>query len=180
LDLKANLLSDWDEVGSVARCLPHLRRLDLGGNRFRYELPLPDTLAFALGSLRVLAVNSCGLRSWRQLSAFGAAAPLLEEVYAANNDLSDVLAATGRKSNAEALTDETAVTAAAPRNGEGSSSKDLHEFALAPPPESVFAALRVLDVSETGLTEWRQAAAFAALPRLASLSLNHNRIAAVD
>eukprot|EP00752_Nemacystus_decipiens_P012382 g10974.t1 len=150
VDLKANLLSDWQEVGLIASQTPLLEILSVGSNRFTTREGVPPSLASgACSSLRVLEITSCGIASWSQVAMLGAWAPSLEELYAADNNVSDV----------------GEVAAASSTNGNKVDG---------------FRRLRSLDLSETELSSWQQVACFSALPVLSTLLLNHNRIPDVE
>ncbi|CAN0301222.1 unnamed protein product [Pylaiella littoralis] len=146
VDLKANLLSDWQEVGLIASQMPLLEILSVGSNRFRTPEEVPSSLeSGACDHLRVLEVTSCGITSWSQVAMLGEWAPSLEELYAADNSVSDVV-------------NVVAASTSGNTKVEG------------------FRRLKSLDLSETGLTSWEQVACFSALPVLATLLLNHNRV----
>ncbi|CAM9851196.1 unnamed protein product [Hapterophycus canaliculatus] len=82
-------------------------------------------------------------------------APSLEELYAADNSVSDVTEVLGSSTSRDKNDDDL-------RKVEG------------------FRRLKALDLSETGLTSWEQVACFSALPLLTTLLLNHNRLSDVD
>ncbi|CAB1119573.1 unnamed protein product [Ectocarpus sp. CCAP 1310/34] len=156
VDLKANLLSDWQEVGLIASQTPLLEILSVGSNMFKTPEGVPPSLSSgACGRLRVLEITSCGITSWSQVAMLGEWAPSLEELYAADNDVSDV---------------SDVVAPSTSGNGHPSGEKRVGGFRR----------LIALDLSETELTSWEQVACFSALPALSTLLLNHNRVADVD
>ncbi len=75
LDLKSNLLSDWQEIAILCRALPNLQVLLLGGNRLG---PAPMSLADDImaspfgrkGFSQLLSLELSGVRlsSWSQVS----------------------------------------------------------------------------------------------------------------
>ncbi|CAM9442759.1 unnamed protein product [Ectocarpus sp. 12 AP-2014] len=157
VDLKANLLSDWQEVGLIASQTPLLEILSVGSNMFKTPEGVPPSLSSgACDRLRVLEITSCGITSWSQVAMLGEWAPSLEELYAADNNVSDV-------------TD----VLAPPMSGNGHSSGEKRVGG--------FRRLIALDLSETELTSWeQQVACFSTLPALSTLLLNHNRVTDVD
>ncbi|CAM9628636.1 unnamed protein product, partial [Laminaria digitata] len=68
VDLKGNLLSDWQEIGLVASQMPLLEILSVGSNRMKPPTGVPSSLSGgACDHLRVLEIGSCGIRSWSQV-----------------------------------------------------------------------------------------------------------------
>ncbi|CAM9155751.1 unnamed protein product [Ectocarpus sp. 4 AP-2014] len=157
VDLKANLLSDWQEVGLIASQTPLLEILSVGSNMFKTPEGVPPSLSSgACDRLRVLEITSCGITSWSQVAMLGEWAPSLKELYASDNNVSDV-------------TDVVAL----PTSGNGHPNGEKRVGG--------FRHLITLDLSETELTSWeQQVACFSALPALSTLLLNHNRVTDVD
>ncbi|CAM9849958.1 unnamed protein product [Ascophyllum nodosum] len=92
VDLKANLLSEWQQVGLIASQIPVMEVLSIGGNKMKHPDTVPPSIASGTCSrLRVLEMTSCGITSWSQVAMLSGWAPSLEELCAADNDLSDVL-----------------------------------------------------------------------------------------
>ncbi|KAG5177088.1 putative beta-tubulin folding cofactor E [Tribonema minus] len=195
LDLKDNLLSDWQEtfevkmstacpahsfmktvecnvkyevVAAIGRSLPNLRTLALAGNKMQpLPRPAPPLLAGAFDQLEALVLNSAGLKSWRDVATLVPLLPALRELYLASNRLGDVLQVSSADT---ALSTDATAAATAPgtgaRGGSGIRVAGMDQ-------------LRVLDLSDCGLDSWEQVVAFAALPALVSLILNHNPIPSV-
>lgn len=92
LDLQENLLSSWSQVGAIAAQLPLLSSLLLHGNRLEPLLPsvLAVVPATCFDSLRVLALNGCGLRSWKEVVLLESRLPKVEELYLAANNFADL------------------------------------------------------------------------------------------
>eukprot|EP00611_Tribonema_gayanum_P007865 TRINITY_DN172_c0_g1_i8.p1 TRINITY_DN172_c0_g1~~TRINITY_DN172_c0_g1_i8.p1 ORF type:complete len:350 (-),score=107.43 TRINITY_DN172_c0_g1_i8:3598-4647(-) len=174
LDLKDNLLSDWQEVAAIGRSLPNLRILALAGNKMQpLPRPAPPLLAGAFDQLEALVLSSAGLKSWRDVATLVPLLPALRELYLATNRLGDVLQVSSADT---ALSTDAAhaAAAAAPSGGAhggGGGGSAVRVVGMD--------QLRVLDLSDCGLDSWEQVAAFAALPALVSLILNHNPISSV-
>jgi Leucine-rich repeat (LRR) protein len=155
-DLQDNLLWKWAEVFSIGDQMPLLQTLLLHGNKLQ---PLTDSLLPSLSSqsfkaLRVLALNSCGLQSWAGIQLLDAFMPSLQELYLADNDLSDL-----------------------PR--ERMNVEHARAAGLPPPPPADspvkgFENLIVLDLSHCKLDEWSQVMCFSKLPELRQLVLDAN------
>lgn len=138
LDLKANLLSEWTEIACISKALPKLQTLAIAQNRLiPMSIPAQMSIQGAFPVLRCLVINSCGLQSWQQIQILEAHMPMLEELYAADNNFSDLCEIAGEKVRG-------------------------------------FSGLKVLDLSECRLSTSQQVHALSALPKLESLSLNHN------
>jgi hypothetical protein len=88
LDIKSNLLSDWQEVAVIGAALPSLGILQMGGNRMR---PLPSNFVASFASLRTLELTGVGISSWREVALLERSLPLLEDLVLARNNLSDVV-----------------------------------------------------------------------------------------
>lgn len=102
-------------------------------------------------SLRVLALNGCGLRSWREVLLLERYLPNIEELYLAANDFSDL--------NSSMET--------------GASGKT--DFS-----STGFQNLHILDVAATKLSSWEQILSFSRLPNLEELVLDGNAIPSVS
>ena len=64
LDLSANLLSSWEEVGRISAALPALTAINLTGNLLGPSAPLNAPLS----NLSVLILNRTGVR-WAQVAS---------------------------------------------------------------------------------------------------------------
>lgn len=82
LDLRGNLLPDWQAVGLICEELPALKFLDLSNNRIRIG---SDSLPIFY-NLRTLVLNNCGL-SWKQVEKLKRSLPTLEELHLGGNRL---------------------------------------------------------------------------------------------
>lgn len=92
LDLQENLLSSWLEVGNISMQLPLLTTLLLHGNKMEPLNP-PVFTSLPSGcfdSLRVLALNGCGIQSWAEVLLLESRLSNLEELYLAANNLADL------------------------------------------------------------------------------------------
>lgn len=80
LDLTANLLPDWHEVGRLCDELQDLSILDLSSSRIRIgPAPLPT-----LSTLKTLVLNCCRL-TWEQVNKLKDSIPQIEELHLAGN-----------------------------------------------------------------------------------------------
>lgn len=82
LDLRGNLLPDWQAVGLICEELPALKFLDLSNNRIRIG---SDSLPIFY-NLHTLVLNNCGL-SWKQVEKLKRSLPTLEELHLGGNRL---------------------------------------------------------------------------------------------
>jgi len=85
LDLSKNKLAAWDEALAPISLLPMLSSLDLSDN----PLPMPPSAPSPLPSLRVLALNHCGL-TWPDVLALARFVPQLQELSLARNAIREV------------------------------------------------------------------------------------------
>ena len=109
-------------------------------------------------NLKVLALNGCNITSWAQVQSLEPILPNLEELYLANNKLSDL------------PRDEAEQTY---RDATGKDTEPL------PSPVKGFPNLRVLDVAFCELDEWSEVQAFGNLPSLQELILDGNPLVRV-
>ncbi|CAM9105857.1 unnamed protein product [Discosporangium mesarthrocarpum] len=151
VDLKANLLSDWEEVGAIASAIPSMAVFSIGRNTMKHMDTLPPSMSEVCANLRVLVINSCNISSWSQVALLHRWAPHLEELCAADNDLSDILEVTRNVTK----NSDTSVTGG---KVEG------------------FLSLHTLDLSETRLNSWEQVACLSDLPALCALTLYQNHL----
>ena len=156
-DLQGNLLGSWAEVAALGRQLPLLRVLNLSDNRLP---PLTaeeaaGPLAGCLPALRTLILSGTGV-GWASLQQLRHLAPLLEELHAAGNGISELVPRPMAYDPAQRGGVEV-------EGGEGAAS-------LVPP--AAFPTLRVLNVSSNPLAGWGQLHALRALPNLVRLMAN--------
>ena len=151
VDLQGNLLSSWSEIGKIICQLKSLEALHLSANKLNNPEPLPASLSDSISSggfpkLRRLILNSINLEGWSALSSFPLLFPNLEELYLANNDLSDLDAATFSKGSSGGA------------KGAG------------------FESLKLLDLSSCALTSWSQVSGLGGFPALETLVINDNAL----
>ena len=91
LDLMGNLLSSWGAVFGALASLTSLTKLHLNGNKLN-DLDARECKDVAFSSLRVLVINSVGLRSgYASVKKLAGIFPNLIELYAAKNVFSDLV-----------------------------------------------------------------------------------------
>ncbi|CAL9038104.1 unnamed protein product [Musa banksii] len=83
LDLTGNLLSRWQDIGTLCEALPSLKILNLTNNLMDCEIPK----LLSLVSIRVLVLNNCGI-TWNQVEKFKESLPAIEELHLMANNLS--------------------------------------------------------------------------------------------
>ncbi|THU69159.1 hypothetical protein C4D60_Mb08t11470 [Musa balbisiana] len=83
LDLTGNLLSRWQDIGTLCEALPSLKILNLTNNLMDCEIPKLPSLV----SIRVLVLNNCGI-TWNQVEKFKESLPAIEELHLMANNLS--------------------------------------------------------------------------------------------
>uniref|UniRef100_A0A8C8GW11 Tubulin-specific chaperone E n=1 Tax=Oncorhynchus tshawytscha TaxID=74940 RepID=A0A8C8GW11_ONCTS len=88
LDLCGNLLCCWDDVMAVTEQMEELKELQLSHNRLRVPSN-PTVRPRAFSCLRVLSLTNCAL-TWPQLLECAPMWPLLEELYASENDITEL------------------------------------------------------------------------------------------
>ncbi|CAA7396528.1 unnamed protein product [Spirodela intermedia] len=82
LDLTGNLLSSWQDVGSICEALPALEILNLTNNFLER-----DTITFIPSKgLRVLVLNNCGI-TWEQVETLKLSLSEVEELHLMRNEL---------------------------------------------------------------------------------------------
>ncbi|XP_059659317.1 tubulin-folding cofactor E [Cornus florida] len=82
LDLTGNLLSEWEDVGTICKQLPALVALNLSNNfmaRDITRLPL-------LSNIRILVLNNTGI-NWMQVEILEHSLPVIEELHLMGNKL---------------------------------------------------------------------------------------------
>ncbi|XP_067243718.1 tubulin-specific chaperone E [Chanodichthys erythropterus] len=89
LDLSGNLLSSWEIVAAITEQLECLQELQLSHNRLSISSD-PCRLSPAFSCLRVLSLNSCAL-TWTQVLHCAPMWQQLEELYLADNDITELL-----------------------------------------------------------------------------------------
>ncbi|XP_056590666.1 tubulin-specific chaperone E [Triplophysa dalaica] len=89
LDLSGNLLSSWEVVAAIAEQLSSLEILQLSHNRLSISSK-PSSLSPVFSCLRVLSLNSCAL-TWSQVLHCAPMWQKLEELYLADNDITELL-----------------------------------------------------------------------------------------
>lgn len=173
LDLQGNLIADWQELAKLGKQLPLLTTLRINGNRMYMPSLGPGVDALAFPNLTVLVLNSCGITSWGQVALLEQSLPSLEALSLAYNDLSDI-----EQVLQPTASEPMAVQELAAQDGVGSSRAVLGNPG-AYPPVNQFGKLRHLDLSNVGLSTWRQVLRFARLPCLEQLHLTDNSIPSV-
>ncbi|KAJ3614270.1 hypothetical protein NHX12_017844 [Muraenolepis orangiensis] len=88
LSLCKNLLSSWEDVAEITQNMEHLRELVLSDNRLSLTSN-PRSLSHAFSSLTVLSLVCCQL-TWTQLLQCAPMWPQLEELYASENDITEL------------------------------------------------------------------------------------------
>ncbi|URE36845.1 CAP-Gly domain [Musa troglodytarum] len=83
LDLTGNLLSRWQDIGTLCEALPSLKILNLTNNLMDCEIPKLPSLV----SIRVLVLNNCGI-TWNQVEKVKESLPSIEELHLMANNLS--------------------------------------------------------------------------------------------
>ncbi|RRT82370.1 hypothetical protein BHE74_00024092 [Ensete ventricosum] len=83
LDLTGNLLSKWQDIGTLCEALPSLKILTLTNNLMDCEIPKLPSLV----SIRVLVLNNCGI-TWNQVEKLKESLPAIEELHLMANNLS--------------------------------------------------------------------------------------------
>uniref|UniRef100_A0A671M273 Tubulin-specific chaperone E n=1 Tax=Sinocyclocheilus anshuiensis TaxID=1608454 RepID=A0A671M273_9TELE len=86
LDLSGNLLSSWEVLAAITEQLESLQELH---NRLSTSSD-PSRLSPAFSCLRVLSLNSCAL-TWTQVLHCAPMWPQVEELYLADNDVTELL-----------------------------------------------------------------------------------------
>ncbi|XP_016358822.1 tubulin-specific chaperone E-like [Sinocyclocheilus anshuiensis] len=89
LDLSGNLLSSWEVLAAITEQLESLQELQLSHNRLSTSSD-PSRLSPAFSCLRVLSLNSCAL-TWTQVLHCAPMWPQVEELYLADNDVTELL-----------------------------------------------------------------------------------------
>lgn len=82
LDVRGNLLPDWQAVGLICEELPALKFLDLSNSRIR----IPSDSLPIFYNLRTLVLNNCGI-TWKQVERLKKSLPVLEELHLGGNRL---------------------------------------------------------------------------------------------
>ncbi|XP_008775749.2 tubulin-folding cofactor E isoform X2 [Phoenix dactylifera] len=88
LDLTGNLLSKWQDIGSLCDALPALGVLNLTNNFMEHdveELPL-------LKIIRTLVLNNCGM-AWKEVEILKESLPAVEELHLMANKLRTIMPA---------------------------------------------------------------------------------------
>jgi hypothetical protein len=92
MDLQDNLLWEWKEVANLSSQLPGLNVLLLHGNKMQ-QISREIVESFSSESLRglkVLALNSCDIKSWNSIQLLEPFLTSIEELYLALNDFSEL------------------------------------------------------------------------------------------
>jgi tubulin-specific chaperone E len=162
LDLQDNLISEWMEVARLVLQMPQLATLLLHGNKLQeFTATVAQSLPPAcFQSLKVVALNGCGLKSWKEVVSLQNLVPGLEELYLSRNTLAD-LPDTSKPSSSE----ESVFT-----NFNSSVNDGI----------DLFPNLKVLDISGCGLTKWSQVLSIAYIPKLQDLLLDENAISSIS
>ena len=161
LDLAGNLLCGWDAVGSVLAPFPALTKVGLAGNRLGDRSSadsLGEKMAARVGRMEVLNLNNTGIATFATVAwLVGDAMPHLTELCLAHSDLADL----------DRFEDGIGIPPPPP-----------------PPPRPVggLAHLRLLDLSDCNLTDWKNQIGRLAVscPVLTDLILNDNPLGVIE
>ena len=160
IDLAANLLSDWDQVLSILRKFPNVKRASFAANRLcdiptiknmknedAKEKVSIDLASWQNKSIQYLNLNGCNIKSFQTIQFIGQTMPQLEELCVAHGDLSNM--------------DQFSATS--------TSSCD-----------DIFPKLKLLDCSHCKLSEWEPIKKhFGTYPLLTTLILDDNPLTSI-
>jgi tubulin-specific chaperone E len=161
IDLQDNLLWEWKEIASLSKQLPQLSTILLHGNKMQQLSPsvMLNIPSDSMRGLKVLALNSCNIKSWTSLQLLEPFLPSIEELYLALNDFSDL----PKPEELSELMEHTSETAPATAHS----------------TVSGFPNLRLLDFTSCKIDSWHQLLHFSKLPRLEELILDGNPISSI-
>ena len=157
IDLQDNLIWKWAEVARFSIHIPALTSMLLHGNKMQEVTPsVVEGLApRSFSSLRVLALNGCGIKSWQSFSLLLPFLSNIEELYLSSNLLDDLPVYLSADESEESQPD---------REGDDVFSTN----------DAFLPALRILDISGCGVTDWNQILTFGGLPKLEDLRVDDN------
>jgi tubulin-specific chaperone E len=161
MDLQDNLLWEWKEIAILSKQLPQLSTILLHGNKMQQlSTSVMSTIpSDSMRGLKIVALNSCNIKSWTSLQLLGPFLPSIEELYLALNDFSDL----PKPEELSELIEHTSETAPATAHS----------------TVSGFPNLRLLDFTSCNIDSWHQLLHFAKLPRLEELILDGNPISSI-
>ncbi|CAL8389868.1 unnamed protein product [Arctogadus glacialis] len=185
LDLCGNLLSSWENVAEITENIEHLRELLLSHNRLSL-ISDPVSLSHAFSSLTVLSLAGCQL-TWTQVLQCAPMWPRLEELYVAENDITELsrpldvlqdLRVLDLSSN-PLVQDSILSLAYLPRlENLNLSTTELSglQFDDVPPggKTGMFTTLKVLILNHNNIAQWSAVNELAKLQSMVELSFRHN------
>ncbi|KAK1384329.1 tubulin-folding cofactor E [Heracleum sosnowskyi] len=84
LDLTGNLLSEWEDVGTICNELPALVALNLSSNKMSHHV-----VGLQLKSIKILVLNNTGL-NWSQVELLKDSLPVIEELHLMGNKVRNI------------------------------------------------------------------------------------------
>ncbi|WOH00524.1 hypothetical protein DCAR_0519889 [Daucus carota subsp. sativus] len=84
LDLTGNLLSEWEDVGTICNALPALVALNLSYNRMSHHV-----VGLQLKNIKILVLNNTGL-NWTQVELLKDSLPVIEELHLMGNKVKNI------------------------------------------------------------------------------------------
>ncbi|XP_043108049.1 tubulin-specific chaperone E isoform X2 [Puntigrus tetrazona] len=185
LDLSGNLLSSWEVLAAIGEQLDSLQELQLSHNRLSISSE-PSRLSPAFSRLRLLSLNSCAL-TWTQVLHCSSMWQHLEELYLADNDVTEllrpdavlqtlrVLDLSGNRLLQETLPEISGLPRLEKLNLSGAGLSAIR-FSDASPGEKTasFPALKTLLLDDNNISEWRVVNELEKLPDLLHLSCRRN------
>ena len=191
VDLQDNLLYKWNDVAFLTNEIEGLQTLLLHGNRMEsltssILTDINTSYPSAFNSLRTLALNACKISSWSSILLLQPHLKTLEQLYLSRNDLNDlpiIFDSVDREEDialSSTLPDTistvfTTMDVNDKENTDSNVGKSNDNFLDA----SIWPTLKVLDISNCGLTEWSQVNYFKNLNSLEELLVDGNEITKV-
>jgi hypothetical protein len=164
LNLSKTLIGTWTDVAKIGQAMPHLRSLRLDycrlGPRLEYPLPSNHILRDSLKKLSVLILSNTAI-PFGQILALEGALPNLSELHLCGNNISTF--------------DPPRTTYGFWASTTGDRRVDTRGR-VGPPWVGIFPNLKVMNLSNNLIDDWRQIWRFAWLPKLERLMLNENSI----
>jgi Leucine-rich repeat (LRR) protein len=156
LDLRANLISSFQELAVLGKQLPSMKLLNIAENRFAtLTSEAAAELKGVFGNLKTLIISETNM-TWPEVQLLDVLAPQLEELHAANNNM------TRLPDTPPVLEDSTG---------------EVHlPSTAAVMPTTAFLNLKTLNISGNGIDDWCQVYALATLPSLAWLLVSDNKL----
>jgi hypothetical protein len=192
VDLQDNLLYKWTDVALLTNEIEGLETLLLHGNRLEnLTAPLLSDInasyPSAFNSLKTLALNGCKINSWSSILMLQPHLKNLEQLYLSRNELLDLPVIIDPQEREEDIAlkstlPETISTVFSTldvtdkENNDSYASKSNADAFL---DASIWPTLKVLDISNCGLTEWSQVAYFKNLVSLEELLVDGNDVTKV-